>query len=146
MRRWYERRVTSRPDRPTGRSPEPRKNLVQRSAPFLPPGSEIRQAFIYQTAPHFLFFIIVYLTGLSIFWIKYRCVAVAEDAIYVLESAKHSGGGKPQRLLGTLPRHTRLGPVSGRWARVTILGERGWVHQRFHDQVAAADHEAGFAR
>jgi hypothetical protein len=138
--------VTSRPDRTARRSPEPRKNLVQRSAPFLPAGSEIRQAFIYQTAPNFLFFIVTYLTGLTVFWIKYRCVAVAEDAIHVLESSKLSGGGKPQRLLGTLPRHTQLGPVSGRWAQVTILGERGWVHQRFHDQVAAADHEAGFTR
>ncbi|MFG1650036.1 hypothetical protein ACGFIE_08920 [Micromonospora sp. NPDC049275] len=138
--------MTRRPIRVPRTSPEPRDGLVQRSAPFLPPGSAIRQAFIYQTAPHFLFFIIVYITGLSIFWVKYRCVAVAEDAIYVLESAKLSGGGKPQRLLGTLPRHTQLGPVSKRWAQVTILGERGWVHRRFHDQVAAADQEAGFTR
>jgi hypothetical protein len=138
--------VTSGPDRTARRSLEPRKDLVQRSAPFLPADSEIRQAFIYQTAPHFFFFNITYLTGLTLFWIKYRCVAVAEDAIYVLESSKLSGGGKPRRLLETLPRHTRLGPVSGRWAQVTILGERGWVHQRFHGQVAAADHEAGFTR
>jgi hypothetical protein len=124
----------------------PRKDLVQRSAPFLPPGSEIRQAFIYQTAPNFLFFIVTYVTGLTIFWIKYRCVAVTQDAVHVLESGKLAGGGRPRRLLGTLPRHTRLGPVCGRWGQVTILGERGWVHQRFHDQVAAADQEAGFTR
>jgi hypothetical protein len=27
------------------------------------------------------------------FWIKYRCVAVTEDAIYVMDSPKLSGGG-----------------------------------------------------
>jgi predicted DNA-binding transcriptional regulator AlpA len=124
--------------------PEPREDLVQRSAPFLPAGEEIRQAFIYQSASNSFFFIITYLTGLTIVWNKYRCVAVTQAAIYVLESSKLSGGGSPQRLLGTLPRHIRLGPVSGRWAQVSILGERGWVHQRFHDQVAAADHDSGF--
>jgi hypothetical protein len=78
------------------------------------------------------------------FWIKYRCVAVTKDAIYVLDSTKPSGGANPQSLAGTMPRHTRLGPVSGRWGNVTLLGERHWVHKRFHQQVAAADAEAGF--
>ena len=122
----------------------PRRDLVENSAPFLPTGSEIRQVFICQTAPSFTFFLITYLTGLTMFWIKYRCVAITRDAIYVLESSKLSGGAKPQSLVGTLPRHTQLGPVSGRWAQVNILGERHWVHKRFHDAVAAADHEAGF--
>ncbi|MBV9425128.1 MAG: hypothetical protein JOZ98_19630 [Solirubrobacterales bacterium] len=67
-------------------------------------------------------------------------------AIYVLESSKLSGGAKPQSLLGTLPRRSRLGPVSGRWAQINLLGERHWVHKRFHPQIAAADHEAGFTQ
>jgi hypothetical protein len=138
--------VTSRPDRIARSNLKPRKDLVQRSAPFLPRGSEIRQVFICQTAPSFVFFVITYLTGLTMFWIKYRCVAVTQDAIYVLESSKLSGGAKPQHLVGTLPRHTQLGPVSGRWGQVNILGERCWVHKRFHDEIAAADYEAGFTR
>jgi hypothetical protein len=121
-----------------------RKDLVERSAPFLPAGSEIRQVFICQTAPSFSFFVITYLTGLTMFWIKYRCVAITRDAIYVLESSKSSGGARPQYLVGALPRRTQLGPVSGRWAQVNLLGERHWVHKRFHDAVAAADQEAGF--
>jgi hypothetical protein len=137
-------RMTSKDARTGQSSPEPRKDLMQRAAPFLPPGSEIRQAFIYQTAPSFAFFVITYFTGLTMFWIKYRCVAVTQDAIYVLEGSKLSGGAKPQQLVGTLPRHTQLGPVSGRWGQVNILGERCWVHQRFHDQIAAADREAGY--
>jgi hypothetical protein len=132
----------STPDHIGRRNLKPREDLAQRAAAFLPAGSQIRQAFIYQTAPSFLFFTITYLTGLTIFWNKYRCVAVTQDAIHVLESSSLSGGAKPQRLLGTLPRHTRLGPVSGRWAQLNILGERCWVHQRFHDQIASADREA----
>ena len=121
-----------------------RADLVDRSAPFLPPGSEIRQVFIYQTAPNFFVFILVYLTGLAIFWARYRCVAVTDSAIYVLESSKSSGGARPRRLIGTVPRRTEIGPLSGRWGQTEIMGERCWVHQRFHDQVAAADREAGF--
>lgn len=37
------------------------------------------------------------------------------------------------------------GSSIGRWGRVNILGERHWVHKRFHDQIAAADYEVGFA-
>jgi len=137
----YDVEVTNGPDRMARRDLKPRADLVRRSAPFLPEGSEIRQAFIYQTAPNFFFFTITYVTGLTIFWNRYRCVAITRDAIYVLESSRLSGGAEPRRLLGTLPRHTRLGPASGRWAQLTILGERCWVHKRFHDQIAAADRE-----
>ncbi|WP_051814163.1 hypothetical protein [Kitasatospora sp. MBT63] len=128
------------------RDAQPRPDLVRRSAPFLPAGSEIRQAFICQSAPNFWFFVVTYLTGLTIFRNTYRCVAVTRDAIYVLESSKLSGGASPRRLAGTMPRHTRLGPVTGRWGQLQILGERHWVHRRFHDQIAAADREAGLAR
>lgn len=88
---------------------------------MLPPGSQVRQAFICQTAPNFAFFLINWATGLTMFWIKYRCVAVTRDAIYVLDSYKLSGGANPRSVVGTLPRHTQLGPVSGRWGQLTLL-------------------------
>jgi hypothetical protein len=78
------------------------------------------------------------------YWIKYRCVAVTQDAIYVLDSYKLSGGAKPTSILGTLPRHTQLGPVAGRWGQLTLLGKRHWVKGRFFDEIIAADAEAGF--
>jgi hypothetical protein len=131
--------VPSTPNPP----PEPRPDLVEAALPFLPAGSDIRQAFIGQTAPSFFYFVITYLTGFMS-RNKYRCVVVTRDEITVLESTGWSGGAKPQEVVGRMPRHTRLGPVSGRWAEVDLLGERHWVHKRFHDQVAAADREAGF--
>ena len=142
LRRDMTSQVTSRP----AAAAQPRRDLVERSASFLPTSSEIRQVFICQTAPRFTVFVITYLTGLTMFWIKYRCVAVTRDAIYVLESSKLSGGAKPQSLVGTLPRRTKLGPVSGRWGHVNLLGERHWVHKRFHHDIAVADHEAGFGQ
>jgi len=123
----------------------PRSDLVERSLPFLPVGSEVRQAFIGQAAPSFACFIVTYLTGLTMSWNKYRCVVVTTDAIHVLDSTKTSGGARPRAVVGTMSRRTRLGPASGRWAEVDLLGERHWVHKRFHDQIAAADREAGFS-
>ena len=121
----------------------PRPDLVERSLPFLPAGSEVHQAFIAQAAPNFFYFIVTYLTGIMA-RDKYRCVAVTPEAIYVLESTKRSGGAKPRKLAGQMRRHTRLGPVSGRWAEIDLLGERHWVHKRFVDQIKAADREADF--
>ncbi|MFD7842107.1 hypothetical protein ACFV4K_04085 [Nocardia sp. NPDC059764] len=34
--------------------------------------------------------------------------------------------------------------TSANGRQVMLLGERHWVHKRFHDQIAAADREAGF--
>jgi hypothetical protein len=84
---------------------------------------------------------VTYLSGLTMPWIRYRCVAVTDDGIHVLEASKPSGGARPVSLAGSMPRSTRLGPVSGRWAPVQLLGERYWVHQRFHAEVRAADAE-----
>jgi hypothetical protein len=120
------------------------KDLAERSVPLLSPGSQVRQAFLCQTAPNFAFFFINWATGLTMFWIKYRCVAVTRDAIYVLDSYRLSGGAKPTSIIGTLPRHTQLGPMSGRWGQLTLLEKRHWVKRRFHAEITAADAEAGF--
>ncbi|MEW1638953.1 hypothetical protein AB0469_33470 [Streptomyces sp. NPDC093801] len=137
--------MTGGPGKSGRRGPGPRPDLVRRSAPFLPAGSEIRQVFICQSAPNFLYFVVTYLTGLTMFTNKYRCVAITRDAVYVLDGGRLSGGAGPRRLVGTMPRQTRFGPVSGRWGQVNVLGERHWVHKRFHDQIAAADRETGTA-
>jgi hypothetical protein len=120
------------------------KDLVERARPMLPPGSQVRHAFICQTAPNFGYFVVNWATGLTMFMIRYRCVAITDDAIYVMDSPSLSGGARPTAIAGTLPRHTRLGPVSGRWGEITLLGERHWIKKRFQAEIAAADAEAGF--
>jgi hypothetical protein len=99
------------------------EQLKDRATPLLPPASEVRQAFICQT---------------------YRCVAVTQDAIFVLDAPRLSGGANPRSIAARLPRHTQLGPVQGRWGQFTLLDRTHWIKRRFQDQIAAADAEAGF--
>ena len=109
-----------------------------------PPGSRIRHAFICHAAPNFGYFLVNWATGLTMFMIKYRCVAITDDAIHVLDSPSLSGGAKPTVIAGTMPRHTQLGPVSDPWGEVMLLGERHWVKKRFQGEITAADAEEGF--
>lgn len=120
------------------------KELVERAAPLLPPDCPIRHAFICQTAPNFGYFLINWATGLTMLMIKYRCVAITDDAIFVMDSPSLSGGARPTSIAGTMPRRTQLGPVSGRWGEVNLLGERHWVKKRFQNEITSADAEAGF--
>ena len=119
--------------------------LKRRAAAVLPPGSEVRQAFICQTAASFALFVINWMTGLTMPWITYRCIAITQDAIFVLDAPRLSGGATPRSVVARLPRHTPLGPVQGRWGQFTLLGQRYWIKRRFQDQIAQADAEAGFA-
>jgi len=73
------------------------KGLAERSAPLLPPGSQVRQSFVCQTAPNFTFFLINWATGLTMPWVKYRCVAVTPDAIYVFWTATSCRGAPGPR-------------------------------------------------
>ena len=122
----------------------PRGDLVERSAPFLAPRSQVQHAFICQTAPSFALFVITYVTGLTMFWIKYRCVVVTQDAIYVLNTTRLSGGAKPISIVGSLPPAHPAWAGSGDRGQLDLLGERNWVHKRFQAEIAAADAEAGF--
>jgi hypothetical protein len=118
--------------------------LKERAASLLPPGSEVQQAFVCQTAANFVIFVINWLTGLTLGLITYRCVAITGDAIYVFDAPRTSGGANPRSVIATLPRHTQLGPVHGRWSEFALLGKRYWIKQRFQDQITAADAAAGF--
>ena len=84
------------------------------------------------------------MTGLTMPWITYRCVAITQDAIFVLNAPRLSGGANPRSVIARLPRHTQLGPVQGWWGRITLLGQTYWIKRRFQDQIAAADAEARF--
>ncbi|MFE3800321.1 hypothetical protein KHQ06_25345 [Nocardia tengchongensis] len=120
----------------------PRAYIADRAIAFLPPGSEIRQVFVSQTAPHFAYFLPAYLFGVF-YKVRFRCVAVTDDGIYVMEGTRMSGGARPIRLLGVMPRSTRFEPAPGLfWHKVTLLGQRCWVHPPYLVQVLAADREA----
>jgi hypothetical protein len=44
-----------------------------------------------------------------------------------------------------LPRATRIGPATVLWFKSTALGEKMYIHKRFHKDIEAADRAAGFA-
>lgn len=115
-----------------------REKLVERAAPYLEPGEQVRHVFMGQTGPS------PWLAALS-WWIilfsgHYFVFVVTDRAILVLDASKFIPS-KPKRLEARLPRATQLGPVSGLWGQTNALGKRVWVHKRFHKDVLAADQE-----
>jgi hypothetical protein len=121
----------------TTRHEKLREKLAPRCQPFLPPGREVRHVFLTQTGPNpFWMILTLWMLAATKYWI----VCVTDDGIHVLRG---SVGAKPRELAGTLPRGHQLGPVSGVWAQIQLLGDRHWVHKRFHDVVRAADAERG---
>jgi hypothetical protein len=118
---------------------EPRHpEIAQRCEPFLPPGAVIRHVFGASPYPRFLPAII----GLPLTLLHGdRIVAVTDDAVFVLR-ATHWWGWTPKRLLRTLPRDTRFGPVNGMVVtRIPLGGELLRVGWRFFPDVEAADHD-----
>ena len=118
-----------------------RDKLASRTQPFLEPGEQVQQIFPAQVGPNPWMIpaigpIIVMLIS------KMRVIAVTDRAVLVLNSSKLTP--KPTGLLHRLPRQTRLGPIEGKvFAKITVAGERTWVHRRFHKDAQAADAALG---
>ncbi len=115
-----------------------RDKLAERAQPYLEPGEQVRHVFMGQTGPSPWFaalsYLIVVLAG------KYFIFVVTDRAIVVLRASKLVPS-KPKALEVRLPRATQLGPVSGIWGATQALGQRVWVHKRFHKDLLAADTE-----
>ena len=111
-----------------------RDKIVRNAQPYLEPGETVQAVFPATggPSPYFLF-----LTYLMFFWMKYVVVVVTDRRILLLKTSAFATT-KPKELLGTYPRETRLGPVSGLWGTIN-LGGKYYVHKRFHSDVNAAD-------
>ena len=112
-----------------------RDKLRQNVQPYLEPGETVQAVFPATggLSPYFLA-----LSYLLFFWIKYVIVVATDRRILLLRASKLAIT-KPQELLGTFPRETPLGPVSGLYAKINLGGTRYYVHKRFHEDVKAAD-------
>jgi hypothetical protein len=137
---------------PKVKMPRVKRRLTERTQPLLPPGTEIRQIVYAGTKrpmPWFIwpFFLLGVLPGfllllLYTLTIKGRVLAVTRDTIYVLDCGR--GGQKPSRVLGVLPRATRLGPPVGSLnVRVQAGPETLWSGRVFAAEILAADAESG---
>jgi hypothetical protein len=112
-----------------------RDKIIANSQQFLEPGEQVQAAFAAQTFNQYwalLSWLIV------LFKNSYRAVLVTDRRILVLGTGRWSMG-TPKEVLRTLPRTTKIGPVSGLWATTTSLGEKLYVAKRFHKDIDTAD-------
>lgn len=121
-----------------------RDKLRERAQPHLQPGEQIQQVFLAQTGPSPYFVLLTYLT---LFWNKYFIVVVTDQSITILRASffKSTFPKGPTPVEARLPRQTRMGPVSGLWAKTSTLGPKVWINKRFHSDVEAADAALGTA-
>jgi hypothetical protein len=113
-----------------------RDKLANRVTPMLEPGEQLQQVFLAQGGASPWIGNSFGLIGLALL-VKRRIVAVTDRGIVVFEA--NFNGTNPTKVLTRLPRGTRIGDVSGIWAKVSLANEKLYVHKRFHSDVRAAD-------
>jgi hypothetical protein len=143
--RVYSRRGSGAVDEPWVVSIEPtatkgvdvaiRDTLRTGAQPLLRQGESIEAVFAAQaTSPYFSLlsiWIIVIQNG-------YRVVIVTDQRIIVCHSGR-TRISKVNDVIAEFPRSTKIGPTSGIWYSTNALGERLYIHRRFHKDVAVAD-------
>ena len=115
-----------------------RDKIRENAQQFLQPGENVEAVFAAQTFNGywaFLSWLIV------LFKNSYRAIVVTDRRIAVFDTGRWAMG-TPKTLLRDLPRSTRIGDPSGLWWKTESLGERMYVHKRFHKDVEEADSRA----
>jgi hypothetical protein len=112
-----------------------RDKLADRVTPLLESGEQPQQVFLAQGGLNPWLAGLLGVLGRAL--VKPRLIAVTDRGVVVFEAS--FTGTKPASLLARLPRATRLGPVGGLWAPITVAGEKLYVHKRFHKDVNTAD-------
>ena len=112
-----------------------RDKLRNNAAHLLQPGETIQSVFCAQTTSAY-FALISY--WIILFTNAYRVVVVTDRRILVCKSGRLTMT-PVKEVIRELPRNTRIGPPNGLWWRSESLGERLYIHKRFHKDVNAAD-------
>jgi hypothetical protein len=119
-----------------------RDKLQKAVAPHLEPDETVQAIFGAQTKSQYFILLSYWILLANKAW---RVVAVTDRRIVVFQCGR-SGMTKVEGITAQTRRHTRIGPPKGLWYRVENLGERLYVHRRFHKDIAAADAWATDAR
>jgi hypothetical protein len=112
-----------------------RDKIREKAAPHLHAGEQVQAVFSAQTFSQYwaaLSWLIV------LFKNAYRAVVVTDHRIVVFDTGRWSMANV-KSIVRELPRSTQIGPASGLWWRSETLGERLYVHKRFHKDIADAD-------
>ena len=112
-----------------------REKLRSNAAPLLQPGETIQAIFPAQTTSAYFALISVWII---IFSNAYRVVVVTDRRILVCQSGRFRNT-PVKSIVRELPRGSRIGIPGGLWWRSDTLGERLYIHRRFHKDVTAAD-------
>lgn len=116
-----------------------REKIAERAQPYLEPGEKVLVAFPAQAgmSP----WMTTAVGGLvMLLLVKPRIVVVTDRGIVVLSASKLVGG-RPKEFVARGP-YTYLGEPSGLWYKFP-LGERTYVHRRFHKDVRRANELMG---
>lgn len=112
-----------------------RDKIRKNAEPLLAPGEQIQAVFAAQTTSQY-FALISY--WIIIFSNAYRVVVVTDRRILVCRSGRISMS-PVKAVERELPRATRIGPAKGLWYKCETLGQKLYVHKRFHKDIDAAD-------
>jgi len=112
-----------------------RDKMSANAAHLLQPGETVQAVFGAQTMSAYLALISYWII---IFANAYRVVVVTDRRILVCRSGRFRTT-PVNDVIRELPRATRIGPPSGIWWRCETLGEKLYVHKRYHKDVTAAD-------
>jgi hypothetical protein len=111
-----------------------RDKIIENSQQFLQPGEQVQAVLGGQTVSGWW----GALSSLMYFWNHFRAVLVTDRRIIVLDSGKVRMG-VPKGHVRDLPRSTKIGPPKGLWYRTDALGEKLYIHKRFHKDIELAD-------
>ncbi|HEX2384197.1 MAG TPA: hypothetical protein VHI95_16250 [Acidimicrobiales bacterium] len=112
-----------------------RDKLQQAVAPHLEPGETVQAIFGAQTKSQYFALISYWIILFSKAW---RVVVATDRRIIVFQSGR-GGLTKIEGVTAQTRRDTLIGPPKGLWYRVDRLGERLYVHKRFHKDIDTAD-------
>jgi hypothetical protein len=112
-----------------------RDKMRANAAHLLQPGEEIQAVMGAQTKSQWFALISIWIIAFSN---AYRVIVVTDRRIIVAKSGRMTMT-PVKEVLRELPRNTKIGPASGLWFKCESLGEKLYIHKRFHKDVAAAD-------
>lgn len=112
-----------------------RDKIRKNAERVLAPGENIQAVIPAQTTSGWFALISYWIIILSD---AYRVVVVTDRRILVCRSGRFRLT-PVNDVLRELPRGTQIGPPHGLWYRCDRLGERMYIHKRFHKDVVAAD-------
>lgn len=113
-----------------------REKIKSKATPMLDAGEQIQEVFPATT----MGLLMTALLDRVLFFMPstHRVVVVTDRRIVVFRSGKFSQGN-PKNVLRSVPRATTIGPPKGVTYKTKVLGEKMFIHRRFHKDVERAD-------